>query len=60
MCFSQKRVDTSAVEETVVHHDVLFIYIQTELMNVNSAVNYVYKQYGNLYMLTLLQRNKAI
>jgi len=27
----------------------LFIYIQSEPMNVNVVVDYVYKQYSNLY-----------
>jgi len=58
--FSLKRVHTSAAEEIAVHHDVLFIYIPSEPTNVNVVVDYVYKQYSNLYKLTFFQRNKVI
>jgi len=44
MSFSIKWVGTSAAEEVSVglHHDVLFIYIQSEHMNADAGVGYVY------------------
>jgi len=39
-----------------VNQDILFIYIQTEPMNVNAGVGYVYNLYSNLYKVTFLFR----
>jgi len=49
-----------AAEETAVHDYVLFIYIQSELVKVDTGVGCVYNSYSNLYKLTLFQRNNVI
>jgi len=38
---------------------VLFIYVQSELMNVSAGVGYAYNQYSSLYTVTFFQRNKV-
>jgi len=43
-----------------VHFDVLFISFQSEPMNVDTGVGYVYNSCSSLYKLTFFHRSKEI